>query len=68
VLLDASASEDPDGLSLKYRWWQNGLEMDPTAQHFETEKFASGTTLEYTLEVSDPGGLKSTTTCTVKIK
>ncbi|HEX3511048.1 MAG TPA: prepilin-type N-terminal cleavage/methylation domain-containing protein [Solirubrobacteraceae bacterium] len=68
VLIDASASEDPDGQALSYRWWQNGAEMGTTAEHYETEAFSKGTSLTYTLEVADPAGLKSTTKCSVTIK
>jgi prepilin-type N-terminal cleavage/methylation domain-containing protein len=70
VLLDASASEDPDGLALTYKWWQDGKELSTTAEKYETgpKAFASGSVHVFTLEVTDPGGLTNTVTHEIKIK
>jgi hypothetical protein len=68
VVLDASASEDPDGLALTYRWYEDEKEISSTSQKYETAKLASGSTHVYKLEVTDPGGLKNTVEHEVKIK
>src|SRR4051794_5114206 len=60
VVLDASSSEDPDGLALTYRWFENGKELTTTSQKYETAKLPEGTTRIYKLEVTDPGGLANT--------
>ncbi len=68
IVLDASASEDPDGLALAYRWYEDGKEISTTSQKYETAKLVEGSTHVYKLEVTDPGGLKSTAEHEVKIK
>jgi hypothetical protein len=70
VLLNASESEDPDGLALSYKWLEGAKELPTTAQQYETPlpAFTSGSVHTYTLEVSDPGGLTNSTSHTVTIK
>jgi prepilin-type N-terminal cleavage/methylation domain-containing protein len=69
VRLNASASYDPDGLSLTYRWWLNGGELLTTAQRYETkEAFTVGSTQKFKLEVTNPGGLSAEHEESVKIK
>lgn len=69
VHLNASASYDPDGLSLKYRWWENGAELTTTSQQYVTkEAFATGTSPKFKLEVTNPGGLSASTEKAVTIK
>lgn len=69
VRLNASASYDPDGLSLKYRWWLNGQDLLTTAQQYVTKQaFAAGTTQTFKLEVTNPGGLFATTEKKLAIK
>jgi prepilin-type N-terminal cleavage/methylation domain-containing protein len=69
VRLNASASYDPDGLSLTYKWWDNGVELLTTSQQYETKAtcektkieagFCSGTTQKFKLKVTNPGGLSA---------
>jgi len=66
VLLNASESRDPEGLSLKYKWSEGSTQLPSTAQTFETPLLAKGTHT-FTLEVTDPGGLSSSATHTVTI-
>jgi prepilin-type N-terminal cleavage/methylation domain-containing protein len=70
VLLNASESEDPDGLALSYKWFEGGKELATSAQQYETPlpAFTSKSSHTYTLEVSDPGGLTSSTSHTITIK
>lgn len=69
VRLNASASYDPDGLSLTYKWWLNGAELSTTSQQYVTkEAFATGTTQKFELEVTNPGGLSETAEKSVEIK
>jgi prepilin-type N-terminal cleavage/methylation domain-containing protein len=61
VVLNASESEDPDGLALTYKWWENGTQLSSTSQIF-TVKLCSGEcehklTFHFKLEVVNPGGL-----------
>jgi type II secretory pathway pseudopilin PulG len=61
VVLNASESEDPDGLALTYRWWENGTQLSSTSQIF-TVKLCNGEcehklTFHFKLEVVNPGGL-----------
>jgi prepilin-type N-terminal cleavage/methylation domain-containing protein len=68
VLLNASESLDPDGLSLTYKWWDNGALMSSSSQQFETKSNNVGETHAYKLEVVDPGGLSATAEHTVTIE
>lgn len=69
VRLNASASYDPDGLALTYKWWLNGKELPTTAQRYETkEAFTVGSTQKFKLEVTNPGGLSAEHEESVKIK
>jgi prepilin-type N-terminal cleavage/methylation domain-containing protein len=65
VRLDASASNDPDGLALTYKWWKDGTVLASTAQVIEPKETAGSHT--YELEVTDPGGLAETSKKTVTI-
>jgi prepilin-type N-terminal cleavage/methylation domain-containing protein len=69
VRLNASASYDPDGLSLTYKWWDNGEELPTTSQLYVTKtKFAVESAQKFKLEVRNPGNLYSTAEKTVTIK
>lgn len=65
VRLDASASYDPDGLALTYKWSIDGASLSSTAQVTEVKEPVSSHT--YELEVADPGGLKEKKTETVTL-
>ena len=65
VRLDASASFDPDGLALAYKWSIDGATIASTAQVAEVEKSVGSHT--YVLEVTDPGGLSEQKTETVTL-
>ena len=76
VRLNASASYDPDGLSLTYKWWVNGEEIPTTSQQYATKTkcaatkeagFCVGSTQKFKLEVTNPGGLSAHTEKTVNI-
>ena len=61
VVLNASESEDPDGLALTYKWWENGTQLSSTSQIF-TVDLCNGEcehklTFHFKLEVVNPGGL-----------
>lgn len=68
VRLNASASYDPDGLTLRYKWWDNGEEIPTTSQQYVTNAFAKGTSQKFKLEVQNPGGLFATAEKTLKIE
>jgi prepilin-type N-terminal cleavage/methylation domain-containing protein len=77
VRLNASASYDPDGLSLTYKWWDNGAEITTTAQQYLTKVecstkketgFCVNSTQKFKLEVTNPGGLSSHTEKELTIK
>jgi prepilin-type N-terminal cleavage/methylation domain-containing protein len=55
VRLDGSASYDPDGLALTYKWTIDGASLTSTAQVTEVKESVGSHT--YELEVTDPGGL-----------
>ncbi len=65
VRLDGSASYDPDGLALTYKWTIDGVPLSSTAQVTEVEKSVASHT--YELEVTDPGGLEEKKTETVTL-
>jgi prepilin-type N-terminal cleavage/methylation domain-containing protein len=65
VRLDGSASYDPDGLALTYKWTIDGVPLASTAQVTEVEKSVASHT--YELEVKDPGGLAEKKTETVTL-
>jgi prepilin-type N-terminal cleavage/methylation domain-containing protein len=67
VQLNASESTDPDGLALTYKWWDNGVKLFTTAQSYLTGEETSGSHV-FTLQVTDPGGLKSEAKKTVTIE
>jgi prepilin-type N-terminal cleavage/methylation domain-containing protein len=67
VRLNASASYDPDGLSLTYKWWENGAELRTTSQQYLTPALTLGKEYVFELEVMNPGKLSATAKKTVKI-
>jgi prepilin-type N-terminal cleavage/methylation domain-containing protein len=67
VLLNASESRDPEGLALTYKWFQNSSTLPSTAELYETGVLTKGSTYAFKLEVTNPGGLKSSTSQTVTI-
>lgn len=77
VRLNASASYDPDGLSLTYKWLDNGEELVTTAQQYLTKVecstkkeagFCLNSTQKFKLQVTNPGGLSATVEKELKIK
>jgi type II secretory pathway pseudopilin PulG len=58
VKLNASASHDPDGLSLTYKWMEDSNALETTAQQYESPKELAGTHT-FKLEVTNPGGLSA---------
>jgi prepilin-type N-terminal cleavage/methylation domain-containing protein len=65
VRLDGSASYDPDGLALTYKWTIDGTPQTSTAQVTEVKEPAASHT--YELEVKDPGNLAEKKTETVTL-
>jgi prepilin-type N-terminal cleavage/methylation domain-containing protein len=59
VRLNASASYDPDGLSLTYKWWDNGAELLTTSQQYVTTALSLGSKNMFKLEVTNPGDLSA---------
>lgn len=68
VRLNASASYDPDGLSLTYRWWDNGAELLTTSQQYVTSALATGSKQVFKLKVTNPGELSAETEKELTIK
>jgi len=66
VLLNGSESRDPEGLALTYKWTEGSTVLPSTAQQYETGELSPGSHT-FTLEVTDPGGLTSSTSQTVTI-
>ncbi|WP_051183257.1 PKD domain-containing protein [Desulfocurvibacter africanus] len=69
VTLDGRASSDPDGGVLTYSWIQiSGASVSLTGANTAQPRFTApsrGTTLTFTLTVTDPGGLTSSDTVNV---
>jgi prepilin-type N-terminal cleavage/methylation domain-containing protein len=55
VLLNASASRDPDGLALTYKWKEDSAVLETTAQQYQTGTLTGSHIFK--LEVTNPGGL-----------
>jgi type II secretory pathway component PulJ len=68
VVLNASESQDPQGLALTYKWWDNGTLLNTTSQQYETGALVKESSHTFKLEVTDPGGLYSTYEQTLVIK
>lgn len=68
VRLNASASYDPGGLTVTYKWWQDGIQLPTTASQYVTEAFSAGSSHIFKLEVTNPGELSSRIEKTVEIK
>lgn len=69
IILNASESNDPGGLALTYKWWDNGTLLSTTAQTYETgELTPKGSLQTFKLEVTNPGGLSNSAEKTVEIK
>lgn len=66
VLLNGSESRDPDGLSLTYKWFEGNSQLPSTSETYETPNLKPGIHA-FTLEVTNPGGLSSSSTQTVKV-
>jgi len=65
VRLDGSASYDPDGLALSYKWSIDKVPLASTAQVAEVKTPVGSHT--YELQVADPGGLTENKTETVTL-
>ncbi|MGC2373284.1 MAG: prepilin-type N-terminal cleavage/methylation domain-containing protein [Solirubrobacteraceae bacterium] len=59
VKLNASASRDPDGLALTYKWKEDTKVLETTSQQYTSpEKLSAGSHI-FKLEVTNPGGLSA---------
>jgi type II secretory pathway pseudopilin PulG len=67
VQLNASQSTDPDGLALKYTWFNNSTRIPSTSPETEVGPFTPGSTQTFTLEVTTPSGLTATDKTELKI-
>jgi prepilin-type N-terminal cleavage/methylation domain-containing protein len=65
IRLDASASHDPEGLAVTYKWAIDGTALSSTSQIVEQEESVASHT--YELEVTDPGGLSEKKVETVNL-
>jgi prepilin-type N-terminal cleavage/methylation domain-containing protein len=68
VRLNASESYDPDGLSLTYKWWDNGTQLTTTSQQYLTAPLPVKSENKFKLVVTNPGGLYAEAEKTVTIK
>lgn len=68
VRLNASASYDPDGLSLTYKWWDNGAELLTTSQQYVTSVLSLSSKNKFKLLVTNPGELSAEAEKEVTIK
>jgi len=68
VRLDGSASADPDGLALTFKWTKDGVLQESTSEIWETKLKETEGLHTYELEVTDPGGLKSKISKTIKVQ
>lgn len=66
VRLDGSASADPDGLALTFKWTKDGVAQESTSEIWEPKETPGSHT--YELEVTDPGGLKSKISKTINVQ
>jgi prepilin-type N-terminal cleavage/methylation domain-containing protein len=66
VFLNATASSNPDGLALTYKWWKDGVLQPASVPEWETSEESTGTHT-YELEITDPSGLADKTKETVTI-
>ncbi len=57
VKLNASASRDPDGLALTYKWKEDSKVLETTAQEYTSQEKLSSGSHTFKLEVTNPGGL-----------
>jgi len=67
VYLNGSESRDPEGLSLTYKWFQDGKALPSTSETYETGVLEKGAHT-FKLEVTDPGALTSSASETVTVK
>jgi hypothetical protein len=67
VVLNASESNDPGGLALTYKWWDNSTLLNTTAQRYETPELKEGSVHTFKLEVTNPGGLSNSAEKVVEI-
>lgn len=59
VKLNASASRDPDGLAITYKWKEDTKVLETTAQQYTSpQKLSEGSHI-FKLEVTNPGGLSA---------
>lgn len=68
VRLNASSSYDPDGLSLTYKWWDNGEELLTTSSQYVTPALSTSSKNIFKLKVTNPGGLSAEAEKEVTIK
>lgn len=59
VKLNASASRDPDGLALTYKWKEDTKALETTAQQYTSPTTLSAGSHTFKLEVTSPGGLSA---------